>query len=105
MGGLLCWPGGLGKKSYRREFGRHVGGKKIGMKRVQVGALNISTISNCTVFRCEAARDDQRSPKGLLWVETADFRVNIFGRFFVLFWLIGVAPGSLLLFLLLKAHT
>ena len=61
-------------------------GDKIGTKRVPVVALNISTSSNWPVFRCEAVRDDQRSPKGLFWVETADFRVNIFGRFFVNFW-------------------
>ena len=27
MGVLLCWPGGVGEKSYRQEFGGHVGGQ------------------------------------------------------------------------------
>ena len=55
-------------------------GEKIGTKRVPVRALNIPTISKCTVFRGEAIRDDGRSPNPVFWVETAGFRVDVFGR-------------------------
>ena len=60
---------------------------KIGTKRPPGRALNISTILKCTVFRGEAVRDDGRSPNPLFWVETAGFRVDVFGRFLVdFFW-------------------
>ena len=58
-------------------------GGKTGTKRVPVRALKVPYSSKCTVFRGEAIRDDGRSPNPLFWVETADFRVDIFGRFFV----------------------
>ena len=56
---------------------------KIGTKRAPGRALNISTILKRTVFLGEAVRDDGRSPNPLFWVETAGFRVDIFGRFLV----------------------
>ena len=56
-------------------------GEKIGMKRVPVRALKLSTASKCTAFQGEAIRDDGRSPNPLFCVETADFRVDVFGLF------------------------
>ena len=61
-------------------------GDKISMKWVPVRALKLPTISICIVFQGEAIGDDGKSPKPLFWVETADFRVDIFGRFLVDFW-------------------
>ena len=61
-------------------------GDKIGMKWAPVRALKLPTISICIVFQGEAIGDDGKSPKPLFWVETADFRVDIFGRFLVDFW-------------------
>ena len=61
-------------------------GDNIGMKWHPVRALKLPTISICIVFQGEAIGDDGKSPKALFWVETADFRVDIFGRFLVDFW-------------------
>ena len=68
----------------------------MGMKRVPVRALKVPYSSKCTVFQGEAIRDDGKSPNPLFFVETADFRVDIFDRFFVDFWgAAGVPPGGL----------
>ena len=61
-------------------------GDKIGMKWAPVRALKLPTISICIVFQGEAIGDDGKSPKPLFWVETASFRIDIFGRFLVDFW-------------------
>ena len=58
----------------------------MGTKQVPVRALKLPTKSICIVFQGEAIGDDGKSPKPLFWVETADFRVEVFGRFFVDFW-------------------
>ena len=58
-------------------------GGKMGTKRAPVTALKVPYSSKCTVFRREAVRDDGKSPNPLFWVETADFRADILGRFLV----------------------
>ena len=74
--------GGGGKNLTARIVPDMLGGK-MGTKVVPVRALNAPTISKCTALRGEAVRDDGRSPNPLFGVETAGFRVDIFGRFLV----------------------
>ena len=88
---LVCQSvlGVWGEKSYRQKVARKspdMSGGKMGTKRVPVTALKVPYSSKCTVFRGEAVRDDEKSPNPLFGIETADFRVDIFGRFLVDFW-------------------
>ena len=75
----MSW--GVGVKNLTARNSPDMLGEKICTKRVPVRALNIPTISKCTVFRGEAIRDDGKSPNPVFWVETAGFRVDVFGRF------------------------
>ena len=82
MAGLPTCPRGWGKNLTARNL-PDVLGDKIGMKWVPVRALKLPTISICIVFQGEAIGDDGKSPRSLFWVETADFRIDIFGRLLV----------------------
>ena len=91
LASLVVGPWGLENEPKRAEkcsylIAPDMLGAKIGMKWVPVRALKLPTISICIVFQGEAIGDDGKSPKPLFWVETADFRVDIFGRFLVDFW-------------------
>ena len=74
---------GPGAKNLTARKSPDMLGGKMGTKRVPVRALKVSTISNSTVFRVEAIRDDGRSPNPLFGVETAGFRVDVFGNLLV----------------------
>ena len=74
---------GSGAKNLTARKSPDMLGGKMGTKRVPVRALKVPYSSKCTVFQGEAIRDDGKSPNPLFWVETADFRVDIFGRFLV----------------------
>ena len=76
---------GSGAKNLTARKSPDMLGGKMGTKRVPVRALKVPYSSKCTVFRGEAIRDDGKSPNPLFWVETADFRADIFGRFSVIF--------------------
>ena len=73
---------GVGVKNLTARNSPDMLGDKIGMKQVPVQALNAPYSSKCIVFQGEAIRDDGKSPNPLFWIETADFRVDIFGQFF-----------------------
>ena len=77
---------GVGVKNLTARNSPDMLGDKIGMKQVPVRALNAPYSSKCIVFQGEAIRDDGKSPNPLCWVETADFRADIFAIFFVDFW-------------------
>ena len=77
---------GSGVKNLTARKSPDMLGGKMGTKRVPVTALKVPYSSKCTVFRGEAVRDDEKSPNPLFGIETADFRVDIFGRFLVDFW-------------------
>ena len=70
---------GGGGKNLTARIAPDMLGSKMGTKMVPVRALNTPTISKCTVLLGETVRDDGRSPNPLLFVETAGFRVDIFG--------------------------
>ena len=74
---------GSGAKNLTARKSPDMLGGKMGTKRVPVRALKVPYSSKCTVFQGEAIRDDGKSPNPLFWVETADFQVDIFGRFLV----------------------
>ena len=73
---------GVGVKKLTARNSPDMLGDKIGMKQVPVRALNAPYSSIVIVFQGEAIRDDGKSPNPLFWVETADFRADIFGNFF-----------------------
>ena len=73
----MSW--GVGVKNPAARNSPDMLGETIGMKWAPVRALKLPTISICIVFQGEAIGDDGKSPKPLFWVETADFRVDIFG--------------------------
>ena len=77
----MAW--GAGGKNLTARIVPDILGGKMGTKVVPVGALNASTISKRRVLRGEAIRDNGRSPNPLFGVETAGFRVDVFGRFLV----------------------
>ena len=77
---------GSGAKNLTARKSPDMLGGKMGTKRVPVRALKLPTISICIVFQGEAIGDDGKSPKPLFWVETADFRVEVFDGFLVDFW-------------------
>ena len=79
----MAW--GAGGKNITARIVPDVLVSKMGMKMVPVRALNAPTISKCTALRCEAVRDDGRLPNPLFGIETASFRVDMFGHFFVFF--------------------
>ena len=82
MAGLPTCPRGWGKNLTARNSPDMLG-DKIGMKWAPVRALKLPTISICIVFQGEAIGDDGKSPKPLFGVETASFRVEVFGGFLV----------------------
>ena len=77
----MAW--GSGVKKFTARIMPDMLGAKICTKRVPVRAQKVPHSLKCTVFRGEAIRDDGRSPNPLFWAKTADFRVDIFGRFLV----------------------
>ena len=77
---------GVGVKNLTARDVPDMLGGKMGMKRVAVRALKAPSTISCAKFRGEAIREDERSPGPLFWVETADFRVDFFGRFFLDVW-------------------
>ena len=77
---------GVGVKKLTARNSPDMLGDKIGMKQVPVRALNAPYSSIVIVFQGEAIRDDGKSPNPLFRVETADFRADVFGNFFVDFW-------------------
>ena len=77
----MAWEGGV--KNLTARIAPDMLGSKMGTETVPVRVLSTPTISKCTALRGEAVRDDGRSPNLLFCVETAGFRVDIFGRFLV----------------------
>ena len=70
---------GVGRKTLTARNAPDMLGSKMGTKMVPARALNTPTSLKCAAFRGEALRDDGRSPNPLFRVETAGFRVDIFG--------------------------
>ena len=75
-------------------------GSKMGTKMAPVRALNAQSTILRAKFRGDAIRDDGRSPTPLFWLETASFRADFFGIFFVKIWGAPNTRKTAMLFLL-----